>query len=181
MSYGYKERDEKKRQAYLDIIRDKDQSKFVYLDEAGMDDHETYDYVWWTKSQRAQALKCARRTKRLSMISALHQGQIKAPFVFEGTCTRQVFETYVAEVLVPELISGQKVILDNASFHKSTKIKSLITQAGCELLYLPPYSPDFNPIEHHWASIKHRLRQALSAHNRDIYTDASLVFQTVSN
>ena len=96
----------------------------------------------------------------MSLISALCQGKLIAPFTFEGACNRSVFEQWLSEKLVPELKPGQAVILDNATFHKSEKIRELIESAGCELEYLPPYSPDLNEIEHYWFPIKNRVRKS---------------------
>jgi transposase len=77
-----------------------------------------------------------------------------APWYFTGYCNTEVILTWTEHVLIPELKEGQTVIWDNASFHKALEIKALIEAAGCKLLFLPPYSPDFNPIEHYWAKIK---------------------------
>jgi len=83
--------------------------------------------------------------------------------VFNGSCTAHLFETWVENFLTQELRAGQVVVMDNASFHKSKKIKDLIESVGCELVFLPPYSPDLNPIEKFWANmkrwIKHRIDQ----------------------
>ena len=83
-----------------------------------------------------------------------------APFVLDGPVNRQVFEAYVEKVLLPELRPGDIVIMDNLSSHKGLKIRQLIEAAGAELLFLPPYSPDFNPIENAFAKLKALLRKA---------------------
>lgn len=92
-------------------------------------------------------------------MSGLCQGALIAPLTFEGSCNRQVFEKWLEEMLIPQLKPGQVVILDNATFHKSEKITQLVTLAGCQLNYLPPYSPDLNKIEHYWFPIKNRVRK----------------------
>jgi transposase len=149
----------------------------VWIDESGINDNETYDYAWGPIGPRIYDEKKAERKNRLSIIGALNQGKIKAPFVFEGSCNREVFETYVEKVLIQSLCSGQTVILDNASFHKGGRIRELIEQAGCFLLYLPAYSPDFNPIEHYWAAIKSKIRGHLLKVSGDLYRAAELTFQ----
>ena len=78
----------------------------------------------------------------------------------EGPTNREVFETYVEHALAPTLETGQVVILDNLSAHKPTRVRELIEERGCELIYLPAYSPDFNPIEEAFAKVKDMLRQA---------------------
>lgn len=80
--------------------------------------------------------------------------KIIAPYVFNGYTDACRFNQWVERCLVPSLEKGQTVIMDNASFHKNHKTRELIEAAGCKLLYLPPYSPDLNPIENVWAVIK---------------------------
>lgn len=70
------------------------------------------------------------------------------------------YETYVEHVLAPTLQPGMVLVIDNASFHKSKKIIEILESVGCRVLFLPPYSPDFNPIEHYWTAIKHAIRLA---------------------
>jgi transposase len=85
-----------------------------------------------------------------------------APFVLDGPINRSAFEIYVEKVLVPELKPGRVVIMDNLSSHKGPKIRQLIEAAGASLLYLPPYSPDFNPIENAFAKLKALRRKPRS-------------------
>lgn len=108
-------------------------------------------------------LKSGKRSCRVSMISALCQGKLIAPLTFVGSCNRVVFEKWLGEQLLPELKPGQTVILDNATFHKSEKIRELIESSGCFLQYLPPYSPDLNEIEPHWFGIKNRVIKSVGS------------------
>jgi len=85
-----------------------------------------------------------------------------APFTVEGSCNRVVFETWLSQCLIPVLQAGQVIILDNATFHKGGIIRQLIEAAGCFLVYLPPYSPDFNQIEKCWSWLKSRIRKQIS-------------------
>ena len=77
---------------------------------------------------------------------------------FEGTCNTSLFNNWLKQVLIPNLTAGQVLILDNASFHKSRESEKLIKAAGCKILFLPPYSPDLNPIEKCWANMKTLMR-----------------------
>lgn len=102
-----------------------------------------------------------KRFARQSVISALFKGKFLAPMCFEGTCDTILFNEWLKQVLLPNLVPGQVLILDNASFHKSTESQKLIEAAGCEILFLPPYSPDLNPIEKCWANMKSKVRELL--------------------
>lgn len=102
-----------------------------------------------------------KRFARQSVISALFKGKFFAPMCFEGTCDASVFNTWLKEMLIPNLIAGQVLILDNASFHKSVESQKLIEAAGCKILFLPPYSPDLNPIGKYWANMKKKVREFL--------------------
>ena len=133
----------------------------VYVDEAGMDNREDYGYGWNERGQRFYALKSGRRQGRVNMIAALCQQKLMAPFTVVGPCNRSVFEIWLESCLIPLLKPGQVVVMDNATFHKGGRIEQLIHQAGCELLYLPAYSPDFNRIEQCWSWLKSRIRKQL--------------------
>jgi len=137
----------------------------VYVDEAGVDDSEDYPYGWNALGERFHALKLGHRTRRLSMIAGWCQGDVLAPMTFEGTCDPALVEAWVKRFLVPNLRHGQVVVIDNASFHKSATMSELIQQAGCKLLFLPPYSPDLNKIEKFWARLKNYLRKTLHEFN----------------
>lgn len=89
----------------------------------------------------------------------------------EGTTTAKVFEAYVEQVLAPSLRRGQIIVVDNLGAHKSERARELIEERGCELLYLPPYSPDFNPIEEAFSKIKGALRKA-QARTREALIEA---------
>ena len=89
----------------------------------------------------------------------------------EGSTTREVFEAYLEHVLAPTLRPGQVVVMDNLTAHKGERVRELIADKGCELLYLPPYSPDFNPIEEAFAKLKALLRKA-EARSREVLIEA---------
>ena len=133
-----------------------------------MNDNEVLPYGWMHKSSRLYGLKKSKKSKRVSVLAALLNSEIHAPFSFEGSCDRTVFELYLSKVLLPILPSGKILVLDNASFHKGGNIKILIENAGCSLLYLPPYSPDYNPIEHKWFPLKHNTRKLMEFQNLDL-------------
>ena len=135
----------------------------MYLDEAGIDDVEDYGYGWCECGQRFEAVRQGSRKERVSFIAALHQQQLIAPMTYEGYCNREVFEVWLEQVLLPSLQLGQVLICDNATFHKGGRIEALVEQAKCQLLYLPPYSPDLNPIERWWFVLKNRMRKQIQS------------------
>lgn len=134
----------------------------MYLDESGIDENIVQERAWVQKGQTVIGERVGKYKKRTTVIAALNQGKIIAPFYFKGYTDTNVFLTWLKQCLIPDLRPGQVVVMDNASFHKSKKIEALINAAGCTLLYLPPYSPDLNPIEKCWANIKQKLRRMAS-------------------
>lgn len=118
-------------------------------------------------------LKVAKGKGELTCASAWCNGKLFATFTVEGACNRTVFETWLQTCLIPSLKPGQIVIADNATFHRGGRIKELIEAAGCQLKYLPPYSPDFNKIEHCWSWLKSRIRKQIIQFNclRDAMED----------
>lgn len=135
--------------------------EIVYVDESGMDNRDNYGYGWNERGERFHALKSGRRQGRVNMIAALCNQQLMAPLTVEGACNRDVFETWLETCLLPVLKPGQVVTMDNATFHKGGRIEELIREAGCEILYLPSYSPDLNRIEKCWSWLKSRIRKQI--------------------
>ncbi len=132
----------------------------VYSDETGIDDNEVPTSGWAPRGERCYAQKSAERKTRYNITAALNLNSLFAPFIFEGYSNSSTYETYVERVLVPNLKPGMVVIIDNASFHKSPRVIELIESVGCRVLFLPPYSPDLNPIEHFWFAVKNAIRSA---------------------
>ena len=126
----------------------------------------------WAKTNMARTHGRAPRGERLraavphghwnttTFVAGLTMRGMISPFVLSGPINRAAFETYVEKVLVPELRPGDIVIMDNLSSHKGPRVRAMIEAAGAELLFLPPYSPDFNPIENAFAKFKAMLRKA---------------------
>lgn len=98
--------------------------------------------------------------KTTTFVAGLRISGIMAPFVLDGPINRNAFETYVEKVLVRELLPGDIVMMDNLSSHKGPAVRAMIEAVGASLFYLPPYSPDFNPIEKAFSKLKAHLRKA---------------------
>lgn len=98
--------------------------------------------------------------RTLTLMSAVRLQGVVAPMLLDGPVNAQTFAGYVEQCLVPALSPGDILILDNLPAHKSPRVTLAVEGAGCRLVYLPPYSPDFNPIENMWSKVKARLRKA---------------------
>ena len=141
--------------------------QFVFLDEFGATTNMTRLYARGPRGQRVVcktphghgSTELAEVWKILSTIAALTVRGMLGCGTFDGATDTETFLTFVREGLVPHLVPGQVVVLDNLPAHKSPKVDALIEAAGCRVLRLPPYSPDFNPIEMAIAKIKSILRK----------------------
>lgn len=109
---------------------------------------------------------------RISAIAAWlsEKKEMIAPYVFDGYTDTKRFNGWLERCLLPELKTGQIVIMDNAAFHKSKLTKELIESVGCTLMFQPPYSPDLNPIEKQWAVLKKKFKK--HKHKFDNFNDA---------
>jgi len=134
----------------------------VFVDESGIDSYISRAAGRAKKGQKVKGEKSGKRYARHSFVAAKCGKKILAPMTYKGTCNSQLFEKWVEKVLLPEIKKGQIIIMDNATFHKSLNTKLLIESAGCQLLFLPPYSPDFNPIEKFWAWFKRQIREIIN-------------------
>lgn len=115
---------------------------------------------WGVKGERLRAFVPHGHWKTLTFIAALRHDAITAPCVFDGPINGISFLSYVEQFLVPTLKQGDIVVMDNLGSHKGAAVKAAIKAAGARLLFLPPYSPDLNPIEQVFAKLKHLLRKA---------------------
>lgn len=115
---------------------------------------------WGNKGERLKAFVPHGHWKTLTFIAALRHDAITAPCVFDGPINGESFLRYVEQFLAPTLKPGDLVIMDNLGSHKSDAVRAAIRTAGARLIFLPPYSPDLNPIEQVFAKLKHLLRKA---------------------
>ena len=115
---------------------------------------------WCLKGQRLVAHVPHGHWKTMTFLAALRCDRITAPCVFDGPINGESFQSYVEQVLLPSLNPGDIVIMDNLGSHKGSAIRQIIKSAGARLLFLPPYSPDLNPIEQVFSKLKHLMRKA---------------------
>ena len=119
-------------------------------------------YARAPKGERAYGSAPRNWGQNISLISAIGTEGVKPSMSVEGAVDGKAFETYIEHFLAPTLNTGQIVVMDNLSVHKSKRVERLIEQAGAKLLFLPPYSPDFNPIEEAFSKVKNILRKVSS-------------------
>ena len=161
-------------QPYLDPAR------LVFLDET------------WTATNMARLRGRSPRGERLrspvphghwkttTLVAGLRLSGIAAPFVLDGPINRDAFQAYVDQVLVPELTPGDIVVMDNLGSHKGPAVRAAIETAGARLLFLPPYSPDFNPIEMAFSKLKALLRKAAERTVEGLWSAIGRLLDTVT-
>lgn len=148
-----------------------DPDRFVFLDETSATTNMVRPYGWGPRSERLVDATPWGHWKTTTFVAGLRADGIVAPMVLDGAMDGPAFRAYVEQVLVPDLSKGDVVVMDNLPAHKVAGVREAIGAAGAGVLYLPPYSPDLNPIEQVFAKIKALLRQA-GARTRDILWDA---------
>ena len=148
-----------------------DPERLMFVDEMGTHTSLAPLYAYAPVGERIFFEVPKNRGKNTTLLTSLHRGGMGPSMAVEGATTARLFETYVEKVLVPSLKPGQIVVMDNLGAHRPKRIRELIEERGCELLYLPSYSPDLNPIEEALSKIKHILRQ-IAARTKETLIEA---------
>jgi len=143
-----------------------DAARFVFLDETGLTTKMTRLYGRSRRGERVIGAVPHGHWRTTTFIAGLRQSGIIAPLVLDGPMTGTAFRAYVEQALAPVLQRGDVVVMDNLAAHKVAGVEEAIAAAGASLLYLPPYSPDLNPIEQFFAKLKALLRKA-AARSKD--------------
>ncbi len=149
-----------KRADWAEEVPGLDPAKLVFLDETGANTKMTRRYGRAPRGQRVVGRVPHGHWKTTTFVAGLRAEGLIAPMVIDGAMNGDLFVAYAQQVLVPTLRAGDIVVLDNLSSHKRVAAVRAIEGAGCSVVYLPPYSPDLNPIELAFAKIKARLRAA---------------------
>ncbi len=149
-----------KRRAWRERVPGLDPKKLVFIDETGANTKMTRRYGRAPRGQRVIGRVPHGHWKTTTFVAALRSDGLVAPMVLDGAMNGDVFVAYVRQVLVPALRAGDTVVMDNLASHKRVTAVRAIEGAGCSVVYLPPYSPDLNPIELAFAKVKARLRAA---------------------
>jgi transposase len=131
-------------------------SNLVYLDESGFEEYVYRPYAWSKRGQKTYGDRHGQKGTRTSLIAGKRGKQLLAPILFQGSTNALWFNQWLEKHLIPELKPNSTLILDNASFHRQDDVFRIAQQAGHKVLFLPPYSPDFNRIEQDFAILKKR-------------------------
>jgi len=154
------EENRKRREEFVEVIGRIDLDRLIFLDESGVSTQMTRLYARCTGGARIHETTPDGRWKILTILGAISTRGMIATMTIEAATDREIFLAYLDEVLCPNLRPGDVVVMDNLSSHKVQGVRERIEAAGAQLLYLPPYSPDLNPIEKAWAKLKQLLRAA---------------------
>ncbi len=154
--------------------------KLVFIDESGAKTNMTRLYGRAKAGARATDAAPSGRWCTTTMISSMRLDGSTACMVVDGATNKEVFQAYVQHILLPTLKTGDVVVLDNLSAHKNQEARDLIESVGAELWFLPPYSPDFNPIEKMWSKIKAILRTSKARTEESLISAIAKALETVT-
>jgi transposase len=155
-------------------------TKLVFLDESSINLGMTRLYGRAPVNERVNDYVPDVRFQRLSILSTVRLGGAQVPFVFDGTLNKELFKKYVEIFLVPTLSVGDILLLDNSSVHKANGVLDPIIERGVTVLFLPPYSPDFNPIEMLWSKMKSFLRKEKARTHETLVEAIKLALKSIS-
>jgi len=169
---GASERDEFLRAAWrVTVAGGVGAERLVFVDECGANTSLCPLYAWSRRGERAPCSAPRNWGANVTLLASMSLEGMGPCLAVEGPTTKAVFEAYLERVLAPSLRPGQVVVMDNLSSHKGARVRELVECRGCELLYLPSYSPDLNPIEQAFAKLKGLLRKA-GARTREALLEA---------
>lgn len=159
------------REDWEECLAGLDLNKLVFFDESGVNTLMARLRGRCPKGKRLVDSAPAGRYETLTLMSAVRLEGVVAPMLLDGPVNAETFAGYVQDCLVPALEPDDMLIMDNLPAHKSVRITQAVEDAGCKLVYLPPYSPDLNPIENMWSKVKASLRET-AARTFDALVDA---------
>ena len=149
------------RAIFLETVGSYPQYKLYYVDECGINEYIYREYGYAPVGVKVMGKISGKKFKRTNIVAAKCCDKIVAPMIYDGTTDSRLFEYWFEKMLLKSISKHSIIILDNATFHRKTRLRELAEAAMCEVLFLPPYSPDLNTIENFWAWLKCRLRKIL--------------------
>jgi transposase len=159
---------QKKRRSFRREVKRIEPERLVFVDETGVTTAMTPAYAWAPRGERADS-SAPRSWESVTVIAALGLDGVRAPLMFPGSTNAATFESYIEQVLVPALHEGDVVVFDNLSAHLGPAVAEAIAGAGASVLPLPPYSPDYTPIEEMFSKVKEFLRRVAARVKGDLY------------
>ena len=141
-----------------------------YIDECGIDEFLHREYGYALRGIPIETQISGKKFKRTNVVAAKCCNNIVAPMIYDGTTDSVLFECWFEQMLLKSVPKHSIFVMDNATFHRKARLHELANNAECEILFLPPYSPDLNPIEKFWAWLKKKLCETLPKY--DIFMDA---------
>jgi len=157
----YREINESYRQEFVELLKTVPPERLIYVDECGIDQYLYREFAYAPRGQKVVAKVGGKKFKRSNIVAGICRGEWVAPMEYNGTTDSVLFEFWFENCLLKEVGEGRIIVLDNATFHKKSVLPYLAKKYKCEVLFLPPYSPDLNPIEKKWAWLKRKLRELL--------------------
>jgi transposase len=151
-------------QEFIEKVNKLDQNSIIYVDETGINKYLYREYARAKRGIHILEKVSGKKFERRNIASGICEGKWIAPMQYTGTTDSDLFEYWFEHCLLKEAPAGTTIILDNATFHKKALLPQLAEAAGCKVLFLPPYSPELNPIEKKWAWLKKILRKILHNH-----------------
>ena len=149
------------RNEYLETIASYPQHMLYFIDECGLDKYLYREYGYSPKGVPIIGKISGKKFKRTNIVAAKNESGIVAPMVYGGTTDSVLFECWFEDMLLKSIPKYSVIVLDNATFHRKKRLRELAGKAECDVVFLPPYSPELNPIENFWAWLKARMRKIL--------------------
>ena len=146
---------------FLRRIKRISRNNLVYVDETGIDQYLFREYARAPRGHKVIGKVSGKKFKRTNIVAGICCGQWIAPMQYCASTDSSLFEFWFEHCLLRETGRGKYIVLDNATFHRKARLSELAGRNKCKVIFLPPYSPDLNPIEKKWAWLKQRLRELL--------------------
>jgi transposase len=148
-------------EAYIAEIANIPKDKHVFIDEMGIDTFLHREYAYAKKGVKVTGYISGKKHRRTGLVTAKRNKQIIAPLQYDGSMDSALFECWFENRLIPELPSSSTITMDNASFHRKSRLIPIAEKYGHRIIFLPPYSPEMNPVEKFWAWLRGRMKKVL--------------------
>ncbi|MGL5507932.1 MAG: IS630 family transposase [Paraclostridium sp.] len=160
---SYKEQCPEKVEKYLAEIKDMPKEDIIYIDETGIEEYIYREYARAPKGEKVYDKISGRKYKRTNIVAGRCGEKNIAPFIYDGNMDKNLFEFWFATIFLDEVEEDKVIVMDNASFHRKNKLYELCKESNknLKLIFLPPYSPELNPIEKYWAVLKRKVKKFL--------------------